>query len=595
MINIRLIREETGEEFHIEQQASEKTLLAILQEHQIYIDAFCGGSGECGRCQVRFLEGAPEPSAKDKRMLSEAELEDGMRLACAVNLREVCKIILPSGEREKIAVLEQSDLNEKKRADKQIESGQTEDRPIMGGQMEHENLRSAYGIAVDIGTTTLAAVLIDLSDGARRASASSVNHQRAYGADVISRIQAANEGKGALLQQSIQHDLKKLMEQLVQQGGILREQIKEVVIAGNTTMCHLLRGLSCAGLGVAPFVPEDISLWEGTVNELLNTGDYQARAIIFPGISAFVGADIVAGMYANDMDVSEQMQMLLDIGTNGEMVLGNRDGFLMTSAAAGPVFEGGNISCGVPGIPGAVTHVSLQRGAVARDSANMINHGAVADGSDNMINHGAAADDRDEVLDSSYETIQNEPPVGLCGTGIIDVTSELVRLGIVDENGTMAEPWFETGVPVAGETVVFTQRDVREIQMGKSAIRAGIETLLLEAVKAKKNAPEYADGEGKAKTAEKADDTLDIKVLLAGGFGYYMDAKKAIGIGLFPQSFDGNIKMIGNSALEGAVRFLTDDRQQAKARIGHMVLLAKEINLALHPAFNDIYLQHMFF
>lgn len=525
MINIWLIREETGEEFHIKQQASMQTLLAVLQEEQIYIDAFCGGSGECGRCTVRFLEGSPEPTAKERRMLSEAELEQGIRLACAVNVRQDCKIILPSTNQEKIAVLGENLIK------------QTEDE-----QMKYED--TSYGIAIDIGTTTLAAVLVDLSDGAQRASASSVNHQRAYGADVISRIQASNEGKGTLLQRSIQSDLQDLMEQLVQQAGILREQIKKVALVGNTTMCHLLRGLSCEGLGVAPFIPEDISLWEGTINELLNMTGYQAQAIIFPGISAFVGADIVAGIYASGMDLSEKKQMLLDIGTNGEMVLGSKDGLLVTSAAAGPVFEGGNISCGVPGIPGAVTHVTLDK--VAKDEAD---------------------------IKSNYETIQNQSPVGLCGTGIIDVTSELVRLSIIDENGNLAEPWFETGIPVAGENVVFTQRDVREVQMGKSAIRAGIETLLME----------------------DTGDVSEIEVLLAGGFGYYMDVPKAIAIGLFPQSFVGQVKMIGNSALDGAVRSLTDDKQQASTRLEKIISSAREINLAMHPSFNDLYMQHMFF
>lgn len=568
MINIWLIRKETGEEFHIEQQASGKTLLAILQEHQIYMDAFCGGSGDCGRCLVQFLEGVPAPTEKEKRLLSGAELENGIRLACAVNMEQDCKILLPSTKREQIAVLGQ--VESRKLAEKQIPKVSSKTKQSNLGedtidtQITARQQNPTYGIAIDIGTTTLAAVLIHLSNGERMASASSVNHQRAYGADVISRIQASNEGKGTLLQKSIQSDLQNLMEQLVQQAGLLREQVRKVVIAANTTMCHLLRGLSCKGLGASPFTPEDISIWEGSIGELLNTECWQARAVIFPGISAFVGADIVAGIYASEMDRSERIQMLLDIGTNGEMVLGNRDGLLVTSAAAGPVFEGGNISCGVPGIPGAVTHVILQRGA----------------------------EESDNILTGSYETIQNAPPVGLCGTGIIDVISELVRLSIVDENGTMAEPWFENAVPVAGENIVFTQSDVREVQMGKSAIRAGMETLLLET--AKERTQKLSEQE-RAALANNAARDVDIEVLLAGGFGYYMDVKKAIRIGLFPQIFDGKIRMIGNSALEGAVQFLIDGEQEAKDRIERIVANAKEINLAMHPAFNDLYLQHMFF
>lgn len=542
MIHIWLIREETGEEFHIRQQTTTKTLLAILQEHRIFMDAICGGRGACAGCRVCFLEGALEPTAKERRLLSEAELEQGIRLACAVTIKADCKIMLPPQEQEKIAVLGQNQMRQK--ADKIIEN-QIESKKSAGNQMMQEELSSSYGIAIDIGTTTLAAVLLDIGDGTQKAATSFVNHQRVYGADVISRIFASNDGRAVLLQRSIQSDLKNLIEQLMHQAGIAREQIKKVVIAGNTTMCHLLRGLSCEGLGAAPFVPEDISLWEGTVNELLDTACYQARAIIFPGISAFVGADIVAGIYASGMDLSKKKQMLLDIGTNGEMVLGGKDGLLVTSAAAGPVFEGGNISCGVAGIPGAVTHVTMH--------------------------HNAAEDPFD--IRCSFDTIRNEPPVGLCGTGVIDVMSELVRLSVIDENGNMAEPWFDKGVSIAGDNVVFTQRDVREVQMGKSAIRAGIETLLME------------DGA----------DASEIELLLAGGFGYYMDVKKAIRIGLFPSNFDGKVKMIGNSALAGAVKFLTDDEKKARTRLEKIISGAREINLAMHPAFTDLYMQYMFF
>lgn len=554
-----IIEENSGKKIELEIETG-KNLLTLLQEQQIYIDAPCSGKGNCGRCRVRFPEGAPEPTEKEMRLLSTAELEEGIRLACAALPKEKSRVVLPSKKGGEIAVL--ADGRTKKR----------ETPPSVKAAEKCETDRR-YGIAIDIGTTTLAAELVSLESGRNLAVAASVNHQRAYGADVISRIQAANEGKGALLRECICADIRALMEELAKQAGIRREQVIKIVMAGNTTMCHLLRGLSCKGLGAAPFTPEDLSLWEGAAGELLFDNTWKAKAVILPGISAFVGADIVAGIYNSGMDRQEKACLLLDIGTNGEMVLGNRDGFLVTSAAAGPVFEGGNISCGVPGIPGAVTHVTLRRKAGRRTEGAEMTEKISGD-----LLQGVSED-----FESCYETIEGKPPVGICGTGIIDVVSELVREGMVDENGTLAEPWFEEGFPVAGEAIRFTQRDIREIQMGKSAIRAGIETLLLEHRKKEQAAVEPGIKEPK------------MQVCLAGGFGYYMDVEKAVRIGLFPENFMGQVKSLGNSALEGAKQYLLAEEEEAKGRLQWIAEHAKEINLAMHPGFHDLYMEHMFF
>ena len=206
---------------------------------------------------------------------------------------------------------------------------------------------------------------------------------------------------------------------------------------------------------------------------------------ILPGISAFVGADIVAGIYALEMD-RKKNALLLDIGTNGEMAAGGADGFLVTSAAAGPVFEGGNISCGVAGVPGAVTSLVLERDPAAIGGIRTV----------------------------ELSTIAGETPIGLCGTGIIDAVGEAVRLGLIDENGTFEEPWFTDGMPVAEGRFRFRQEDVRQVQMGKAAIRAGIETLLAE----------YGGGDPE-------------EILIAGGFGCRMDEEQTIRIGLFPEQF----------------------------------------------------------
>lgn len=579
-MKIIVFEEKSGKQLELGTE-TEKSLLALLQEQQIYVDAPCNGKGNCGRCHVRFLEGIPEPTEKEKRLLSETELAAGIRLACAALPKKDCRIMLLSENSGEIAALAKGGREIAPREEKGTVSGEGENEaaplqgrkktmPLQGGKENY-----SYGIAVDIGTTTLAAELVELKSGAKEAVATSVNHQRAYGADVISRIQAANEGKGALLQYCIRTDIKALMVDLVKQAGISREQVEKIVIAGNTTMCHLLRGLSCEGLGAAPFTPTDISLWEGTAGELLGDYTWNAKAVILPGISAFVGADIVAGIYSSGMDLQEKACLLLDIGTNGEMVIGGKEGFLVTSAAAGPVFEGGNISCGVPGIPGAVTHVSLQR----KGGSGMPDFRETESVSGKVVQEW----EEKEVFWRCYETIGGKPPVGICGTGIIDVASELVREGLVDENGTLAEPWFAGGFPVAGDAVRFTQRDIREIQMGKSAIRAGMETLLLEYQKKKPEAGEPKAGES------------GIPVFLAGGFGYYMDVEKAIRIGLFPEFFSGQVKAIGNSALEGAKQFLLAEEEEAKGRMQWIVEHAREINLAMHPKFNDLYMEHMFF
>ena len=544
-----------------------ETLLTRLIREGYYVDAPCGGKGTCGRCRVRFVSEAPEPTANERRLLTEEERNCGVRLACEVRVAEACSLQLLVSREQEMDVLVTADAaheeNVGQTADGDIPgqaagaipgqaaggdiSGQREcaamhsreDAVEMGGQSE----KKRYGAAVDIGTTTLAATLFDLAEKRRVAAASSINHQRAYGADVLSRIQAANEGAAEELRLSICRDIDALLAGLVADAGIPDDAVEELVIVGNTTMCHLLRGLSCAGLGAAPFTPEDLSLWEGSGAELALSDRWSVSVTILPGISAFVGADIVAGIYALGMD-QKRRTLLLDIGTNGEMAVGGTDGFLVTSAAAGPVFEGGNISCGVAGVPGAVTGLSLERDPAGEGGIRTV----------------------------ELSTIADEKPIGLCGTGIIDAVGEAVRLGLIDENGTFAEPWFTDGLPVAEGRFRFRQEDVRQVQMGKAAIRAGIETLLAES------------GGGYPE-----------KILIAGGFGCRMNEEQAVRIGLFPEKFRGHMTMIGNSALAGAERYLLDDRTAAKQRLVSITEHAQELSLAMHPKFNELYLDEMFF
>ena len=309
-----------------------ETLLMRLIRAGYYVDAPCGGKGTCGRCRVRFVSEAPQPTANERRLLTEEERSSGVRLACEVRVAEACSLQLPVSREQKIDVLVTADA-----ADGAIPS-RTVDEGIHGqtaGTIPGERDCAAMhnregaakiwghsgkqrcGAAVDIGTTTLAATLYDLTERKRIAAASSVNHQRAYGADVLSRIQAANEGAAGELRLSICRDIDALLAGLVADAGIPDDAVEELVIVGNTTMCHLLRGLSCAGLGAAPFTPEDLSLWEGSGAELALSDRWSVSVTILPGISAFVGADIVAGIYALEMD-RKKNALLLDIGTNGD-------------------------------------------------------------------------------------------------------------------------------------------------------------------------------------------------------------------------------------------------------------------------------------
>lgn len=519
---IEIIKEKSHKKYDIDDLSGEKTLLALLQENGIVFGAPCGGRGICGKCRVRFLAGAPEVTEKERERLDADELENGIRLACVARVKHSCQILLPQSGEENMAVLTDFDM--------QTENVESQKYPYIRSDIRKS---VKYGIAIDIGTTTLAAELFDMSDGRTLAVASGINHQRVYGADVITRIAAANAGKSGLLHESIRADIVRLLEKLSEKVPL--REVSEIAIVGNTTMCHLLRGLSCAGLGRAPFTPTDNTWYETDVKTLLKIPNCPAKVTILPGISAFVGADVVAGICASGIDMRQETGLLLDIGTNGEMALQQGDKLYVTSTAAGPVFEGGNISCGMPSVPGAICRVK-----------------------------------RHNTEDGWYcETIAHEPPVGLCGTGIVDLTAALWQAGYMDEYGTFAEPWFSEGVLIQ-DTIRFEQSDIREVQMGKAAIRAGIEILLAET---KCVWPE---------------------VYLAGSFGRFMDVEHAIQIGMFPKVFQGRVRSVGNSALKGAEQYLLDE-ENARARIDKMIANAEEWNLAEHPSFEALYLRYMGF
>ena len=518
-MTIQVIR--NGKEIRIPGK-EDSSLLEQLRSHGIYISAACGGRGACGKCKVQMLSGAAGISEADRKCISEAELAAGWRLACMAYPGKDCRVRLDSEDESGFEAV----------------AGHCCE---VGREKAGSEGADGYDIAIDIGTTTIAIGLIDHSGGEALHTVTAVNHQRAFGADVISRIQAANEGHGEALKACIRQDLYEGIKRLLKESGTVGGSIRRIAIAGNSTLGHLLMGYSCETLGVYPFTPVNIGRIRTTASELFGAQlAAEADVLLLPGITTYVGADIAAGMLACDFDRREKPCLLIDLGTNGEMAVGNKERILVTSTAAGPAFEGGNISCGMGSIPGAICNVTIGASGIR------------------------------------LRTIKDQPPIGLCGTGVIETTYELVKAGLVDETGMLEEAYFEEGFPLAntpeGAPITFTQKDVREMQLAKSAVRAGMETLL------KRYGITYDD--------------ID-QVFLAGGFGYKVDLEKTIGIGMLPEELKAKTTAIGNSSLAGAAKYLSTSA--AEERLKKIIGSSKEVELSSDADFNELYMTHMFF
>lgn len=382
-------------------------------------------------------------------------------------------------------------------------------------------------VCIDIGTTTVAFELV--TDKGTLKTYRTINPQRRFGLDVLSRIESANRGRldelSAVMRYTIISGYKKVTEEF--------GDTKKVIIAGNTTMVHLLMGYSCGTLGEYPFKSKHLGTIKTTLDKVTKSKVSPIETVIYGGISAFVGGDIVSGLYMSDFDKSDKVNMFIDLGTNGEMALGNKDKMIVTSTAAGPAFEGGRISCGIGSVDGAVCGVDLKMGTL--------------------------------------KTIADKPPVGLCGTGIIELVSELLDEKIIDKTGLLNDDYFINGYKVA-EDVVFTQNDIRQVQMAKSAVRAGIDVL--------------------AKSWGTELSQIDT-VYLAGGFGYGLSIEKACNIGILPREFLGKTKVIGNSSLGGCVKYA--ERQDGDERIGRIKEISSEISLGNSEDFEKLYIEYMNF
>ena len=493
------------------------TLMEGIRNTFLQLNFICGGRGDCGRCQVRFLKGTSAITAAERQCFEEAQLQSGYRLACKAKPEGDCLVEILFREEAEHAILttyEKQDFGENRQS-----VLIKKDKP--------------YGIAVDIGSTTIVMQLILLQTGEAVETYAAMNRQRSFGADVLSRIQAANEGALEQLTACIRQDIQKGFFELCMRKNISSTMIQKMVIAGNTTMLHLLLGYSVKGLGTYPFSPVSLKA-ETFFGERISLPDYVSVHTL-PGISAFVGADIAAGIDAMNMQGHDKVTMLIDLGTNGEMAISDGRRLLCTSAAAGPAFEGGNISCGTGSVAGAICAADAVR-ACGKIMWKLC-------------------------------TIDDKPPIGICGTGLIEVICELKKNGLIDEAGSFLDDFFEEGFEIA-KNVVITNTDVRQFQMAKAAIRAGIELLIKEF----------------GITPEQVE-----TVYLAGGFSKAMNVEKSIAIGLLPAAFRDRIKPVCNTSLSGAVKTLFLGEHPMLERFDEI----REIPLAELPLFEEYYFKYM--
>jgi uncharacterized 2Fe-2S/4Fe-4S cluster protein (DUF4445 family) len=473
------------------------SLLDVIRKSGLPIEADCGGNGKCGKCGV-LLNGR-------KTLACRTPVEDGMQ------------VVIPRRAGEMDILDDYSKLE----PDSVIEED-----------------AEAFGIAVDIGTTTVVVSALHLRSGRTLAARAFVNGQRPYGADVISRIKHSLENAD-LLSAVIKKQVDEAIEDICAAENLPRNKAARVVIAGNTTMLYLLLGLRCKSLGSVPFEPEFPLETSYPYQTVFGTATLDCPCLIPPFLSAYVGADITAGLlYCGDAGDF----LLVDMGTNGEMAMRTGGLLCSTSTAAGPAFEGGGISCGMSGITGAIRSIRLEAGG------------------------GFACD-----------VIGNAPPVGICGSGILDAVACLCEAEYIDESGAMSETFRAAGVLLAqnaetGRQIYFTQKDVREFQLAKSAIRAGIEVLMRE-----------TGTDGKL--------FVPAAVYLAGGFGQALNVESAFRVGLLPEIFRGKVILAGNSALGGCVKLCRQPKLMDATR--RFADGGREINLAAHPDFNDLFVDYM--
>ncbi|MBN1777730.1 MAG: DUF4445 domain-containing protein [Clostridiales bacterium] len=483
-------------------------LTQVLREHGMMIATPCGGKGVCGKCRVRAEGALSAPTARERACLSPEEIAGGTRLACQTVLQGDAVVSVPDA----------SDF-----MNIQLEGTLPE--------FPHHPMKGRYGLAADIGTTTLALRLVDLKRRALLKAAAAVNPQNGVAADVIGRIEAALNGEGKMLQALVTREIENTLQSLCADCGISSGEIGPAVMAGNTTMLYLLTGRDPTTLSRAPFAA-DCLFHLRTDGGALGMRSVAGVNICLPAcVGAFVGADIVCGVLASGMCKRKDTAMLVDLGTNGEIALWHGGTLYCCATAAGPAFEGANIRHGAGSVPGAIDSVWVQGGRLA------------------------------------YTTMGGRKPVGICGSGLIDATAAMLKLGLVDETGLM-----EADEVFISDDIGLTQKDIRSIQLAKGAIAAGIKTIC-----------------GHVGISAGQIETLYI----AGGFGSHISVLNAVAIGLIPRELTGRAAVLGNASLTGAeMMLLNESYVESAAKLAHS---AVSVPLGGSAAFAEHYMNSMMF
>lgn len=564
-----------------------KSIYDVLIENSINISSYCVGSGKCGKCKIKVLDRSMSISSSDKKLLTETEIKKGIRLACTAYPQTDCTIEISNSDldfnilsdfssikeyiksRFKILKFDINKISEvksrsitiainkklntnfnyslnslKKISDITLKNKNLNLKILTDGEkvidIFDNNQFNVYGAAVDIGTTTIVICLVNLFDGSIKGTITKLNSQRIYGADVISRMNFCMNGGLQKLNSCIKKDINDGLNELIEKANVKKEEIVSSVIVGNSTMIHILLGLSPDLMASSPFTAITLSNCRYDFSEIFNSNIIRCPVDILPGISAYVGADIVSGMYKCNFHNTEFKKILIDIGTNGEMACADKNGIVCLSTAAGPAFEGANISCGTGCIKGAIYSININKDCI------------------------------------TYKTFQNEEPTGICGSGVIDIVSSCINNGIIDSTGRIIKDKYKDNIKITktkdGKQIVFTQKDIRELQLAKSAVRSGLDILV------KKSSCNFTN--------------ID-RVYIAGGFGNNLNIDNAVNIGLIPVEFKDKVIFAGNSALGGAVKFLLDEN--GRETVEDIIKKTRYIELSGDNEFNELFLDNILF
>lgn len=539
----------------IEILPQESILEAIRRQIQLpQLETPCNGKGYCGKCKIRIISGnVSEPSQKELHFLSEKERQNNIRLACMCYCDPGTPITIELLEKKtQGAVLDNYNL------------GNYILNPSVGPHANDSGSSTAsigilktaipsYGIAVDIGTTTIASVLLDLNTGDGIAKASCINPQTQIGGDVLSRIEHTMTHENGLKQlcDIICQCIDELTLMLIEKSGILPDDIYGYAIAANTTMLHLLLEVDPSPIAMAPYTPNFVDAQTVPVSKLHLTHCRQdASVYCLPSVSGYIGADITAGIYMSQICKTNKNIMFIDIGTNGEIVLSIKGELHSCSCAAGPALEGMNITCGMRAAEGAIEHVHYENGHF------------------------------------NVKTIGDAPAEGICGSGVLETMAALLKSGAVESSGKISRKLSDElnayftkvdnkkafRIAEGKVPVYFSQGDIRQVQLAKGAILSGFVALL-----------------------EKNHMTLDDldEVIIAGQFGSYLNQDTLIATGILPANAKGKVKYIGNSSLSGAILCLLDKSVKDK-----MTEIAKNVNyfeLATFPGYTRLLMECMAF